>query len=280
MPFQLVPLPIISEDAARSVKYSYGNGNLYIQLGDQLNQLLSSLAPARLEKQDRKLAETQTRSALITAVQYAEELTDYQALEAVRSRDNLKYALHLSPDYPSLDPRALCKFRQQLYHDPSDIATFQVLLNKLREFGLINPKHGETLRADDTLRAICTSTRIEKLMESMECALETLAVYHGDWLRKVALPLWYERYSRRSKMRYWPNGKGEWKTRTLEIGTDMQYLLKEVEKAHQPEIEFRREVRNLSHILDEQFVITSDEVSQAQQIHWREAGCASCRCIH
>ncbi len=231
-----------------------------------------------MEIPDRKLVETNTRIALITAFQYAEELTDNQAVEAVRSRENMKYALHLPMDYPSLDPRALCKFRQQLFHDPSDLHTFQTLVDKLAEFGLLNRKQENALLACVLLEKICTSTRIEKLVETMDRALENLAIYHADWLRTVALPLWYERYSRRSKLPYWPNGKGEWKTRTLEIGSDMQYLLKEVEKAHQPEIEFRREVRNLSQILEEQFVITSDEVSQAQEIHWREAGCASCRC--
>jgi hypothetical protein len=276
MSLQLAPLSVIPEDTARRVNVSYGKGNIFIQLGDHLNEFMNGLSPLSMEIQDRKLVETNTRLALITAFQYAEELSDKQVVEAIRSREDMKYALHLPMDYPSLDPRALCQFRQQLFKDLSDRNTFQTLVDKLAEFCLLNPKQQNVLLVCEMLEKICTSTRIEKLLETMEHALETLAVYHGDWLRRIALPLWYERYSRKSKLPYWPSGKGDWKIRTHEIGTDMKYLLEEVEKAHRPEIELRREIRNLSQVLDEQFVISFDEISQAQQIHWREAGCASC----
>jgi hypothetical protein len=276
MPIHLVPLANIPDDTARRAKYSFGKGNILIQLGDHLNELLNSLSLSNMEIQDKKLAETNTRLALITAFQVAEELTDNQVLEAVRSREDLKYALHLPMDYPSLDPRDLCKFRQQLFNDPSDLNTFQTLVDKLGEFGLLNPRQQNALAACEVLEKICTSTRIEKLLETMERALETLAVYHGDWLRMVALPLWYERYSRRSKLPFWPNGQGEWKTRTVEIGADITYLLEAIEKAQQPEIELRREVRKLRQILDEQFEVTSDGDSQAQKIQWRRRGCAAC----
>ena len=280
MPFLLVELPNIPEDTARGVRYLYGNGNTYIQLGEQINDILKEFIPSNMEIQDRRSAETNTRYALMTSFQYAEELTDNQMLEAVRSRVDLRYALHLPLDYPHFDPLALCKFRLQLYNDQSDQNTFKALLDKLFVCGFLNACQEPIESALGVLNTICTGTRMEKILEGMHRALETLAATHGDWLRMVALPVWYERYSYKKKTSFWPNGNGEWKTKTIQIGTDIHYLLEQIHKSPQPGIESLREVRNLRKLWEEQYEMTSDEPSPARIIRWRLRGCASCNSIH
>ena len=52
--------------------------------------------------------------ALITVLQYADNLTDRQAADAVRSRIDWKYALGLELTDPRFDHSVLSKFRTRL----------------------------------------------------------------------------------------------------------------------------------------------------------------------
>ena len=52
--------------------------------------------------------------ALVTLMQFAEDLTDRQAADAVRGRIDWKYALCLELDDPGFDDSVLCEFRTRL----------------------------------------------------------------------------------------------------------------------------------------------------------------------
>jgi len=276
MPFHPIALPPIPEDTARAARYLFGKGNIYIRLGEHLNELLEEFVPTDMEIRGKRSREAETRYAMMTAFQFAEELTDYQMVEAVRNRVDLKYALHLPINYPSFDPQALCEFHQRLYVDPSSRLTYQVLIGRLTEFDLLKSMQEQTLLALQVLETVCTSTRIERLVEAMYRVLEALTITNAGWLRQVALPHWYERYSRRRRISFWPNGKGEWKAMTLEIGADIQYLLGEIERSHQPAIESLREVQLLRQMWEEQFEVSTDEASPTRIVRWRLTGCTSC----
>jgi hypothetical protein len=197
-------------------------------------------------------------------------------VEAVRNRVDLKYALRLPMNYPSFDPLALCEFHQRLYADPSSRLTYQVLIGRLTAFGLLRTMGEQALLALQLLEAVCTSTRLEKMVDAMYQALEILTIMNAEWLRQVVLPLWYERYSRRKRILFWPNSNGVWKARALEIGADVQHLLREIERSHQPAIASLREVHLLRQTWEEQFEVSPGEASHADVIHWRRTGCASC----
>lgn len=276
MPFQLVTLPIIPEDTARRAKYLYGEGNLYIQLGDKINDLLALMPQVDMDNHNKRVAETTTCFALMTVLQYSEALSDYQVMEAVRNRIDLRYALHLPLDFPHFDPMALCNFRLGLLNSLADRNAFQALLDKLLEFSFLKNCQEPSVPVLVVLDTICTSTRIERVLEGMHRALETLAATYGDWLRMIALPLWYERYSRNKRISVWPNGNGEWKSRVIEIGTDVHYLLEQIHRSPQPGIESLREIKNLVKMWEDQYELTSDDGTPAGTIHWRYRGCASC----
>ncbi len=224
----------------------------------------------------KRSGEANARYAMMTAFQYAEELTDYQMVEAIRNRVDLKYALRLPMNYPSFDPLELCEFHQRLYTDASSRLAYQVLMGRLAEFGLLRTTEEQTLLALQVLEAVCTSTRLEKVVDAMYQVLETMAITNAEWLRQVTLPLWYERYSRRKRISFWPNSHGAWKARTLEIGADIQYLLGEIERSHQPAITSLRETQLLRQAWEEQFEVSTGEASHVDVIHWRLTGCASC----
>jgi hypothetical protein len=213
---------------------------------------------------------------MMTAFQYAEELTDYQMVEAVRNRADLKYALHLPVNYPGFDPLVLCEFHKRLYADPSNRLTYQVLIGRLTEFGLLKTIEEQPHLVLEMLEAVCTSTRRQRVVEAMYQALESLAITNAEWLRQVALPHWYERYSRKRWIPFWPNGKGEWITMTHEMGADIQYLLGEIERSHQPAISSLREVQLLKQACEEHFEVSIAQATQVRLIRWRRTGCASC----
>ena len=276
MAFQLTSLPNIPEDTARRARFLYGEGNLYIQLGDQINGILDLMTKESAEVQNKRTAEADTCFALMTILQYSEALSDNQMMEALRNRIDLRYALHLPLDYPHFDSQALCNFRLELLSSLLDRDIFQALLDKLLEGGFMQNPPGTSVSVSVILDKICTSTRIERVLESMHRALETLAATNGDWLRMIALPLWYERYSRNKRISLWPNGKGEWKSRVIEIGTDVHYLLEQIHSSPQPGIESLREIQNLGKMWEDQFEMTSNGDTGEGNIHWRFRGCSSC----
>ena len=276
MPYHPITLPPIPDDTARTARILFGEGNIYIRLGEYLNELLDGIGPMKVEIYGERSAETNARYAMMTAFQYAEELTDYQMVEAVRNRADLKYALHLPVNYPGFDPLALCEFHKRLYADLSSQLTYQELVNRLTEFGLLKTKEGRTLLVLQMLEAVCTSTRRQKVVEAMYRALESLTLTDAEWLRQIALPHWYERYSRRKRITFWPNGKGEWLTMTHEIGADIHYLLGEIDRSHQPAITSLREVQLLRQACEEHFEVSTVQATHVRVIHWRRTGCASC----
>lgn len=276
MPVYPIKLPPIPDDTARAVRTLYGEGNIYIRLGEHLNELLLGIGPLKGGIHGERSAEANARYAIMTAFQYAEELTDYQMVEAIRSRADLKYALHLPVNYPGFDPMALCEFHQRLYADPSNQLIYQELVDRLTVFGLLMIKEGQTLPVLHMLEAICTSTRRQKVVEAMYQALEVLTLTDPEWLRQIALPHWYERYSRRKRITFWPNGKGEWLTMTHEIGADINYLLGEIDRSHQPAITSLREIQLLRQACEEHFEVSTVQATHVRVIHWRRTGCASC----
>ncbi len=276
MPYHPITLPPIPDDTARAARILFGEGNIYIRLGEHLNELLYEIGPMNIEIHGKKSAEANARYAMMTAFQYAEELTDYQMVEAVRNRADLKYALHLPVNYPGFDPLVLCEFHKRLYADPSNRLTYQVLIGRLTEFGLLKTIEEQPHLVLEMLEAVCTSTRRQRVVEAMYQALESLAITNAEWLRQVALPHWYERYSRKRWIPFWPNGKGEWITMTHEMGADIQYLLGEIERSHQPAISSLREVQLLKQACEEHFEVSIAQATQVRLIRWRRTGCASC----
>jgi len=277
MPYYPLTLPAIPDDTARAARALFGEGNIYIRLGERLNELFDGIELMKMEIHGERSAEANARYAMMTAFQYAEELTDYQMVEAIRNRADLKYALHLPVNYPGFDPLALCAFHQRLYVDPTSCLNYQVLIGRLTEFGLLTAREGQILLVLQLLEAVCTSTRRQNVVEAMYQALEALTITNIEWLRQVALPHWYERYSRRRRIPFWPNSKGEWLTITHEIGADIQYLLGGIDKSHLSTLTSLREVQVLRQVWEEQFDETINVVSHAKEVHWRPTLCASCR---
>jgi transposase len=145
--------------------------------------------------------------ALVSVLQFAENLSDRAAANAVRTRIDWKYALGLELDDPGFDHSVLCEFRARLAQDDAADRLLQVMLHRLTEAGLL--KSGGRQRTDAThvLAAVRTLSRLELVGESLRAALEQLAQADPDWLLPLVEPEWDKRYGRKIEIGKVPGGK-------------------------------------------------------------------------
>ena len=278
MKFHQIAFSPIPEDTRRAAIAQYGAGNVYLWLGDHYNELLADLIPldgAPFANHRRSL-ETYILNHFLTVFQYMEEMTNAQIVEAVRKRVDLKYALHLPLNFPSFDPNLLCEFRRQQFTDPCSAEIFQSLLDRLVGFGLLKPVGEQPLTVQQVLTSVCTVHRFDEVVEAMHQALEALAFTDPEWLRRTALPYWYDRYNRSARLSSMPFSEKRWSARVLQIGADIQYLLGEIEKADNPRIKQLAEIQALSQLWIEQFKVTPGGIYTNQHIEWILTRCASC----
>lgn len=272
--------PSLPEDTRRAASTLYGNGNLYLRLGDQANTLLENLF---LEESKNggfvsRIPESTLQCALLTVFQYIEELANQPMLEALRSRVDLRYALHLPLNSPSLNPQELCEFRQQLLSDPARLSVFQKLLDRLTEFGLFTPANAPA-NATQLLTTVCTINRFEDVVDAMYRVLETLALVDPDWLRRIAKPYWYDRYNRRRKFLTIPISDPKWNVRVLHIGADIRYLLGQIDQSNHPHLASLEEIKEIRKIWNEQYMLLSKESDHRSSIEWGLSRCATCKIL-
>ena len=85
----------VPERPAEIAHAAFPKGNRYIQMRDTLGTVCTDAHFADLYPPVGQPAEAPWRLALVTIMQFAENLTDRQAADAVRGRIDWKYALGL-----------------------------------------------------------------------------------------------------------------------------------------------------------------------------------------
>jgi hypothetical protein len=108
-----------------------------------------------------------SRLALVTGLQRAENLTDRQAAEAVRTRIDWQYLLGLPFGDPGVDHSVLTEFRARLVEAGLEQVALDALLARLAADGLV--KAGGTQRSDSTSvhAAVAALNRLELVGESV-----------------------------------------------------------------------------------------------------------------
>jgi transposase len=135
--------------------------------------------------------------AMVTVLQFTENLTDRQAADAVRGRLDWKYCLGLALDDEGFDFSVLSEFRARLVAGDMDRTILDLLLDRLKELGLV--RAGGRQRTDSThvLAAIRGMNRLELAGETVRAALEALAAAVPDWLADVIDASWQQVYGQR-----------------------------------------------------------------------------------
>ncbi|MCX5536551.1 IS1182 family transposase [Streptomyces sp. NBC_00006] len=163
--------------------------------------------------------------ALVSVLQFTENLSDRAAANAVRTRIDWKYALGLELDDPGFDHSVLCEFRARLAEADAADRLLQVMLHRLTEAGLLKSRGRQRTDATHVLAAVRTLSRLEQVGESLRAALEQLAQADPDWLLPLVEPEWDKRYGRKVEIGRVPGGKAGVTALAETFGRDGQKIL-------------------------------------------------------
>lgn len=242
-------LPSIPRETFRAASASFGRGNFYIQVGEHLDNILGEVyRPNSLERCGGLSKEEQLSLALITFFQFVEGLTDVQASDAVRTRIDWKFALHLSLLPRTLDENALCRFREEILSNAADQQAYQVLIDGLVRAVPLLPNHFQRLKSLDLVSQVCSVNRWNQIHQAMIRALEVLAARFPQWLRAIALPHWYGRYNPAMARFDGSVLAGQQQISIEDIGSDIQLLLEKIHQSGPQEISELHELRFLEQV--------------------------------
>jgi transposase len=224
-PNGLTQIPAETSRVARAV---FPKGCLAMRARDALGPLFTDEQFAELFAARGRPAWSPARLALVLVLQFVEGLTDRQAADAVRARLDWKYALGLDLDDPGFDASVLTEFRARLLADGQTERLLGLLLDRLRERGLLYGGGRQRTDATHVRMAVRDLHRLEQVIETLRAALEALAVVAPAWLAGLIPPEWTSRYGQRGDDWRLPKAEHARAERAVAVGRDGLVLLEAV----------------------------------------------------
>jgi transposase len=205
-------------------------------------------------------AESPGALALVTALQYVENLTDRQAAQMVARAIDWKYALGLELTDPGFNSSVLSKFRSRLVTHGLEEQVFATMLTVLVDKDLV--RAGGRQRTDSThvISAVRDLNRLELAGESVRACLEALTVAAPSWLASVIdVAEWSHRYGPRVDSWRLPATAGKRDRLATVYGTDVVALLRAVFTPTAPVwLQELPAVQTLRLVLVQNYYITTD----------------------
>src|SRR5688572_22845942 len=195
MSLKLSIIEPVPEETTRIARAAFPKGNLYISMRDELGIAFSDADFEGLFPRRGQPAFAPWRLALITVMQFLENLSDRQAADAVRSRIDWKYLLGLELTDAGFDYSVLSGFRARLVAGEKQTLLLERLLERFREKKLLKVRGNQRTDSTHVLAAIRVMNRLELVTETMRAALNEIATFAPEWLTKAALPEWFTRYA-------------------------------------------------------------------------------------
>jgi len=222
----------VPDQTARVAKAAFPKGNPYMTLRDELGVIYEDSAFTSLFASVRgRPAESPGCLALVTALQFAENLSDRQAADAVRSRIDWKYLLGLDLTDPGFDHTLLYEFRNRLLENESERQLLDGLLELLKARKLLRARGKQRTDSTHVLSAIRNLNRLETVGETLRYALESLATLVPDWLKSQVPPEWFDRYGKRFEQWRLPESRAEQQVLAETIGQDGYRLLEMIDQS-------------------------------------------------
>lgn len=213
------------------------------------------------------------RLALVTIVQFAEDLTDRQAADAVRSRIDLKYLLGMELDDAGFDFSVLSEFRGRLLSGGAEGRLLDVMLALFVERKWLKAKGKQRTDSTHILAAVRNLNRLEIVGETLHHALNILAQVDPVWLKTQITPDWFDRYSRRFSDFRLPKAKGTRITLAEIIGKDGYHLLSQIYADEtRPHLRTIPAVDILRQVWMQHYYIEEDKISWREQKNFPPSG--------
>lgn len=183
-------------ETGRVAKAVFPKGNEYTILRDELGSIFTDEHFAELYPSRGQPGVAPWRLALVTVLQFMENLSDRQAANAVRARIDWKYLLGLELTDKGFHYSVLSEFRDRLLDGESEQKLLDKILGRLQERGLLKTAQQRT---DSThiFAAVRNLNRLETVGETLRATLNSLATLDPEWLRKLVSSDWFERYGTR-----------------------------------------------------------------------------------
>ena len=193
-PHVIAPVP---EETARVARAAFPKGHPYLTFRDVLGTIFQDEDFTALFPAWGQPALSPWRLALVTIMQFRENLADRQAAEAVRARIDWKYLLSLELTDSGFDFSVLSEFRDRLLAGSAEEILLDQLLERCRALGLLTARGQQRTDSTHVLGAIRVLNRLELVAETLRAALNAVATVAPAWLQAVTPLAWYERSSRR-----------------------------------------------------------------------------------
>lgn len=228
------PVGPVPEETARVARATLPKGNAYMQMRDVLGAIYDDASLRSLFAVRGRPAESPWRLALVTVMQFAEGLSDRQAAEAVRARIDWKYALGLELTDAGFDFSVLSEFRARLIDGASELHLLDALLTACKAHGYLRARGRQGTDSTHMLGVLRVLSRLERVAETLRAALNAIATEAPDWLRTIAPPEWFDRYSRRVEDYRLPRGNEARQGYAILVGADGMRLLEAIDGAGAP----------------------------------------------
>jgi transposase len=231
-PHVIEPVP---DETARIAHAAFPKGHPYLTFRDALGTIFQDEDFTTLFPAWGQPGLPPWRLALVTIMQFRENLADRQAAEAVRARIDWKYLLSLDLTDPGFDFSVLSEFRDRLLVGSAEELLLDKLLERCRALGWLKARGQQRTDSTHVLAAIRVLNRLELVAETLRAALNAVATVAPDWLQAVTPLAWYERYSRRIEESRLPKAPAEREAYAHTVGEDGFLLLDALETPAVPE---------------------------------------------
>jgi transposase len=271
MSMQPRPWPEVPAETARVARRAFRGGSVAMRARDELGAWYADVDFAGAYGVRGAPGISPAQLAMVTVLQFAENLTDRQAADAVRGRLDWKYCLGLALEDGGFDFSVLSEFRSRLVAAGLERKVFDLLLERLAGLGLV--RAGGTQRTDSTfvLARIRDLNRLELAGETLRAALEALAAAAPGWLAGVIDVSWQERYGQRIDTWRLPASQAGRAELAVRYGRDGYRLLAAARGPGAPPwLGELPAVEALRQVWVQQFYRVIDE--RGEKVIWREAG--------
>ena len=211
---------VIPAETARVAWAANPRGTPAMWIRDRLDGLFVDADFADWYPADGRPGLSPARLALVSVLQFAENLADRQAAQAVACRLDWKYALGLELDAPGFHYSVLCEFRERMAEGDRADRLLAVMVDRLVAAGLVKARGRQRTDSTHVLAAVRTLSRLELVGETLRAALEELAAVDPDWLAGIATAEWVRRYGRPVRYDRLPRGADARLDYALTVGID------------------------------------------------------------
>ncbi|WP_089007295.1 IS1182 family transposase [Micromonospora viridifaciens] len=250
----------IPEQTVLVARAAFPHGSVAMSARDELGEVFGDEQFAAAFGSRGAPAESPGALALVTALQYVENLTDRQAAQMVARAIDWKYALGLDLTDPGFDASVLSKFRARLVEHGLEEQVFTTMLTVLAGKGLVGA--GGKQRTDSThvIGAVRDLNRLELAGEAVRACLEALSVAAPAWLATVIdVGEWAHRYGPRVDSWRLPASAAKRDRLAQVYGADAVALLRAVfTPAAPPWLAEMPAVQTLRIVLVQNYHITTD----------------------